>query len=196
MAKEKVRVSREAQEEEVELQLTPMIDVSFLILIFFMLMPFKTLEAKMVAFLPTDKGIQPIPQDPAEKFTIKVHIMPRDHKKRGWGPGGRTEVLMPTTVVYKVGDREAKDLAEVGRWILEQKNQAQAQGLTPDNIVGEIKAGHKIPHKFVVAILNKFNQARMEKVEFYGTKIPPQSVRASPYLPYPINNYVGEKAHR
>ena len=46
------RVIEEMQEEEIKLELTPMIDISFLILIFFMCLPFKTLDGKLAAFLP------------------------------------------------------------------------------------------------------------------------------------------------
>ena len=65
------RAIEEAMEEEIKLELTPMIDICFLIIIFFMCLPFKTLEGKLQAFLPTDKGINPIPLDPPNE--IKIH---------------------------------------------------------------------------------------------------------------------------
>ncbi len=72
------RVVEELSEDEAKLQLTPMIDVSFLILIFFMCLPFKTLEGKLQAFLPTDKGINPTPQEPPNEFKVSVHIVARN----------------------------------------------------------------------------------------------------------------------
>jgi hypothetical protein len=61
---------------------------------------------------------------------------------------------------------------------------------TPNaQITGEIKAGHKVPHKFIVAVLNKFAEAGMTKVDFFGTAIPPKELRKQPYLPYPLKNY-------
>ncbi len=50
--------TRDAVKKEVKLELTPMIDVTFLILIFFMCtLKFKTLDAKFVSYLPTDRGL-------------------------------------------------------------------------------------------------------------------------------------------
>ena len=189
------RAAREATEEEISLELTPMIDITFLILIFFMLMPFKTLEGKLLAFLPTDKGIQPIPQDPVDTFDIDVQIMPREHKDRKWGPLGAT-VKMPSKVTYKVKDRETEKIEEVGIWVKEMIDTARAQGIKDKDIKSEIRAGHKIPFKYVIAVLNQFNELRIKKVEFYGTNIPPKSIRDAGFLPYPKANWVGEEAHR
>ena len=48
---------KKAQIEEVEMELTPMIDVVFLLLIFFIVtMKFKVLEGKLVTELPKDEG--------------------------------------------------------------------------------------------------------------------------------------------
>ncbi|NJN14192.1 MAG: hypothetical protein HC813_00555 [Planctomycetes bacterium] len=179
------------QEEKVQLELTPMIDVSFLILIFFMCLPFKTLEGKLLAFLPTDKGIAPIPQEPPNEIMVSVHIMARAEEPRTWGPGGQITVKMPTKVVYKFGDRETEDLARVGAWIADAKRAAGAGGGSNSAVVkGEIKAGHKTPHKFVVAVLNKFTEAGLEKVDFYGTAIPTPELRKLKILPYPAKNYL------
>ena len=95
----------ELSEEEAKLELTPMIDVSFLILIFFMCLPFKTLEGKLQAFLPTDKGINPIPQDPPNEIKVSVHIVARNEVSRTWGPEtAQTTVQMPSRVKYKFGE--------------------------------------------------------------------------------------------
>ena len=194
------RRTREAAEEEIKLELTPMIDITFLILIFFMLMPFKTLEGKLLAFLPTDKGIQPIPQDPVDTFDIDVHIIPREHKPRNWGPklsdGTFTQVQMPSKVVYKVKDRETEKIEEVGKWVKEMIDIARAQGIKDKDIKSEIRAGHKIPFKYVIAVLNQFNEVKVTKVEFYGTQIPTKAIREAEFLPYPKANWVGEEAHR
>ena len=89
------QASKDILEEEVKLELTPMIDMAFLIIIFFMCLPFKTLEGKLSAFLPTDKGINPIPQEPPNEIKVSVHIVARKEKPRDWG--GKT-VQMPSEV--------------------------------------------------------------------------------------------------
>ena len=183
------RVIEEMQEEEIKLELTPMIDISFLILIFFMCLPFKTLDGKLAAFLPTDKGINPTPAEPPVEIKVSVHIMARSEVPALWGPNEvQDKVSKPTVFKYKFGDQETEDLKEVAEYI---KNAYRAaEGSENTNVLGEIKAGHKVPHKFVVAVLNKFAEAGMEKVDFYGTAIPPKELRQQPYLPYPKKNYV------
>jgi biopolymer transport protein ExbD len=178
----------ELSEEEAKLELTPMIDVSFLILIFFMCLPFKTLEGKLQAFLPTDKGINPIPQDPPNEIKVSVHIVARAEQPRSWGPeGNQSTEMMPTRVKYKFGDREEDDLGSVSTWI--RNAFKAAQGTENTKVVGEIKAGHKVPHKFIVAVLNKFAEAGLEKVDFFGTQIPGAELRKHKLLPYPKKNY-------
>jgi len=63
-----------------EMNLTPMIDVTFLLLIFFLLgTKFKEPEGKLNAYLPKDKGPPPknIPViDPVEELTIRVRMLP------------------------------------------------------------------------------------------------------------------------
>lgn len=182
------RVVEEMSENQQKLELTPMIDVSFLLIIFFICLPFKTLAGKLQAFLPTDKGINPTPQEPLPEIKVQVHILARKEEPRLWGPeGSKQQITMPTTIRYKVQDKETESLDTVLQWILETKRAAEA---TPGTkVLGEIKAGHKTPHMYIVAVLNKFAQAGMEKVDFYGTQIPPPELRRMELLPYPKKNY-------
>jgi biopolymer transport protein ExbD len=61
--------------EAFEINLTPMIDVVFQLIIFFMCaMKFKTLEKKIEAFLPKDRGLAKTPEKIEEKVQIKVII--------------------------------------------------------------------------------------------------------------------------
>jgi len=193
------KVVEEIMKDEGKLELTPLIDVAFLIIIFFMCLPFKTLDGKLQAFLPTDKGIQPIEQDPVEEFMISVHILARKEaypKDRSgkiilFGPKKHKQKIMrPTEFWYKCGQEEkTKDIDWVANWIQEAYN---AQKDKPDiKIKGEIKASHKVPHKFVVAILNQFASAGLDKVDFYGTAILTKELKDKPFLPYPKTNYVG-----
>jgi len=179
----------EAMDEEVKLELTPMIDISFLIIIFFMCLPFKTLEGKLAAFLPKDKGIESLPQDPPQNFPIKIHIVGRKETPRTWGPEeNQTQVMMPTEVKYKLGSGNVvtEDLDTVYKFIVDAKKTAADTAQEP---VGEIKANHKVPHKFIVAVLNKFAQAELEKVDFFGTQVPKGDKRRTAVLPYPKTRY-------
>ena len=180
--------SQQFMEEEVRMELTPLIDVAFLILIFFMCLPFKTLDGKLQAFLPTEKGLNPTPEKPPEPFWIKVHIVGRKEMPREWGPEGTLTVQMPTEVKYRFNQGETDSLAEVSAYIRKMKRDSQS---VPDaNVTGEIKAGHKVPHKFIIAVLNKFAENRVEKVDFYGTQLPKANQLKAKYLVYPKKSYV------
>jgi biopolymer transport protein ExbD len=66
-----------------KLQITPLIDIAFLVIIFFMLLPLKRLDGKLAAHLPTKDGITPIEAPPEQKIRIKVRehsIVLGDHR--------------------------------------------------------------------------------------------------------------------
>ena len=72
MARKRNKVLREIEKEEAELNLTPMIDVVFLLLIFFLCIDFKTLEAKLAAYLPKDLGVNTTDAEPIEKIDVRI----------------------------------------------------------------------------------------------------------------------------
>jgi len=63
---------REIVEEEMNMDMTPMIDVVFLLIIFFLCIEFKILEAKLPAYLPKDVGSHSTDVEPQEKLNIKI----------------------------------------------------------------------------------------------------------------------------
>jgi biopolymer transport protein ExbD len=63
------------REERAELDMTPMIDVTFLLLIFFMCtLRFKVLEGQLTAFLPADEGVNNSPAVPLEKVQVSLRL--------------------------------------------------------------------------------------------------------------------------
>ena len=68
-------------QEEAKADMTPMIDVVFLMIIFFICIEFKVLESKLDAFLPTDKGSQSTVVEPEEQLSIKIHVEAKGTKK-------------------------------------------------------------------------------------------------------------------
>ena len=61
-------------QEEVKPDMTPMIDVVFLMIIFFICIDFKVLESKLPAFLPKDKGSSTDIVAPKEQLSLKIHV--------------------------------------------------------------------------------------------------------------------------
>ena len=134
----------------------------------------------------TSKGIAPTDEEPPVEIKVQIHILARKEEERPWGPTDK-KVMMPTQVKYKYNERETESMEDVGRWIKEAMKEKERD--SEIKVVGEIKAAHKIPHMFVVAVLNKFKENKMEQVDFFGTAIPKEQLRQLPLLPYPIKNY-------
>ncbi len=70
------RTVKEQATEEIEMQMTPMIDVTFLLLIFFLCsIKFKLLDGKMQTYLPRDVGVNATPLDvELEKIDINLYV--------------------------------------------------------------------------------------------------------------------------
>lgn len=62
-------------QEEAKADMTPMIDCVFLLIIFFLCIDFKILEAKLPAYLPKDSGAQSTPTEPIEKLSLKIECL-------------------------------------------------------------------------------------------------------------------------
>ncbi len=71
---------RKKQKEENLMNMTPMIDVTFLIIIFFLCLEFKTLEGKLNTNLPKDIGVNTSIAIPIEKLDVYITC-----PKGGWG---------------------------------------------------------------------------------------------------------------
>ncbi|MEQ1633000.1 MAG: biopolymer transporter ExbD [Planctomycetota bacterium] len=75
----------DAAQEEMKPDMTPMIDCVFLMIIFFICIDFKVLEAKLPAYLPKDKGSQSTTVEPQEQLSLGVY---EDSKGTRIYPGG------------------------------------------------------------------------------------------------------------
>ena len=79
--------SRAIAMEKVKMDMTPMIDVVFLLIIFFMCtIKFKILEGKIPAYLPKDVGVNTSPIDELlDKIDIRItRVKPVDVKDKKW----------------------------------------------------------------------------------------------------------------
>ena len=78
-------MAKKADYEETKQDMTSMIDVVFLLIIFFILMPPKHMEKQLQAYLPQD-GSPPVPSNappppPEAKFTITLSAQPQGNEE-------------------------------------------------------------------------------------------------------------------
>ncbi|MFT4537600.1 MAG: biopolymer transport protein ExbD [Planctomycetota bacterium] len=113
---------KELSEEKVELEMTPMIDVTFLLLIFFMCtLKFKTLEGKLAAYLPKDVGVNQMDAEPIEKVEILMRVVEPGTKYKDLGDDklgpyngvGRFVYGNDRVVQYSVGIKKTTKLSEI-----------------------------------------------------------------------------------
>ena len=185
MSKGRVRKSTEVIKEEVKMELTPMIDVVFLILIFFMLtLKFKTLEGKLVSYLPTDQGLSnKTPDVPKEDAEIRLRIP-------------RTEWDKPDAlkrVVQFMRGNTSHSFGESHGVILGRDGRVSAMDLKPSNALEEVRnylktiretvpdakakinAWPQVAHVYVVKILNIMMEEGFTEITYSG--IPPDLVK-------------------
>lgn len=110
-------------QEEAKADMTPMIDVVFLMIIFFICIDFKVLESKLPAYLPKDKGSQTFKVEPQEQLSIKIYVevagspeYPNGASRGSINPNtGRPYrfVLKGHKVRWEVGPKPLSNLADV-----------------------------------------------------------------------------------
>jgi biopolymer transport protein ExbD len=105
--------------EEAKLDMTPMIDVVFQLIIFFMCnIKYKTLEGRLDAYLPKDVGVNQSAAEPIEKIEITLKVQTegerRDPKNSSlpWSGKGRFEYV-GRQITYQIGPRKTADVDEV-----------------------------------------------------------------------------------
>jgi biopolymer transport protein ExbD len=101
-------------QEEVKPDMTPMIDVVFLMIIFFICIDFKVLESKLPAYLPKDKGSMSTVVEPQEQLSVRIYVDNAgtpDYSKSGGAAGA----LNPNTGrAYRFALKDHRIKWEVG----------------------------------------------------------------------------------
>ena len=83
------RARRKMEMDEVELELTPMIDIVFNLLIFFMLQKFQTTEGIIQAYLPKNRGMgSGTPSLDLNEVRIKCLYRDKSNRKVNADEGG------------------------------------------------------------------------------------------------------------
>ncbi|MCB9879706.1 MAG: biopolymer transporter ExbD [Planctomycetes bacterium] len=110
-------------DDDVKSDMTPMIDVVFLMIVFFVCIEFKTLESRLDAWLPSDRGSRDVVVQPVEQLAVRVHVLAPGTRRYLGGDGAIDEhtgraprfVLEGHRVRYEVGPTMCDDLAACRR---------------------------------------------------------------------------------
>ena len=153
------KTGAEGNADDVKLQITSMIDVTFLLLIFFMLLPFRTLERKVAAFLPKDWGLAKTKIKLEEKPKITVELKRKKTEK----------ITRVKLLDQEIGSGNS------GFTILDQRIKQIAK--SNEELPGEINAWAWVPHADVVRVIDAFMKANVTDLTFVGA--PPPGKRQS-----------------
>ncbi len=160
--------------EEILMDLTPMIDVTFLLLIFFMLtIKFKILEGKLQSLLPLDKGLA---STPAKIETEDVEIVMKVTEETKNRPSSQRQVRYfrnasntPFGVSKPAWDDETKGfVSEPADTMLKIKaHLVDVRKSSPDS-KAKINAWPEVPTDRVVNVLNMMIEAGYTDISYSG----------------------------
>ncbi len=163
-------VPRLAKEEQ-KLEMTPMIDVTFLLLIFFLVATtFTQVEGKLYAFLPKDVGLACTFQSPpVERVEVVVRVrsagrrMQLDGREPWTGPSASSPRFrfVDRVVEYQVGPRRMRDLREL------EARLASLHSADPERPL-RIDARPGAVYSDVVAALDAAVHAEFDEISFVG----------------------------
>lgn len=142
---------RKGSESEVEISMTPMIDVTFQLLVFFIVtLQFRKLERELDSFLPTDRGNRPLSARTPEELEVDVSLRRR---------GGEVVVLWSGARV------EAADVAEACS-IVERRLTA-FKSRFPE-AAARLDVGEGVLHADAVRVLDLLHRADFGTIRLAG----------------------------
>jgi biopolymer transport protein ExbD len=169
---------KEISNEKCEMEMTPMIDVTFLLLIFFVCtIKFKTLEGKLAAYLPKDVGVNSSDAEPKEKIDIVLKVknagepvefdaMEKGRKVPWTSPKQGEFTLLGHEVEYNVNRDTFKD-DEAGIAAMSARLK-QMLIVDPERAV-TIKAMQGVVYKDIIPVLDTCIDVGFTDVTFAGS---------------------------
>ncbi len=165
----------EKDENEAKPDLNPMIDVVFQLLIFFLItMKFKTLDMKIEAFLPKDKGLAQTIQEPDEKPKLEA-VLKRKKGENGTRVKVANQTLGKTTTDPATMNRVWDNLTLKAKETLDRH---LANGGAPEDVSGVVNASSLVPTGVVIRAVDAFMAAGINNVTFEGTPPPDSTLEA------------------
>ena len=181
---------REAVEAEVKTDMTPMIDCVFLLIIFFLCIDFKILEAKLPAYLPKDVGSHSTDVEPQEKLHVLIdckswgdEILRRKATKeeieKGKSPSYR---LDGHDINWKVGPTTIRSLEELATTLEKVARDPTKRQKDPETgeskLMGVVlEPGPDTTYGDVAQTLDAVTQAGFDDVSFGGAVGKPRAKR-------------------
>ncbi|MEZ5989636.1 MAG: biopolymer transporter ExbD [Planctomycetota bacterium] len=164
----KERKKKRGELADTEMDMTPMIDVTFLLLIFFLCLEFKTLEGKLAANLPKDVGVNTSAAEPMEKLDLRIENTAWGEEK--WDIHHTRFNLVGHTCKYWIGplpftDKEAfhNKLKEEAR-VLQYNKDTQKKEPRPITI----KTGIGVTYGDVTWVIDIAKYAGFDTITFGG----------------------------
>jgi hypothetical protein len=175
--------------DDTELNMTPMIDIVFQLIIFFLLsLKFKTVDRRIDSMLPKDRGLAATPTFPEDFLKIKIKVFRRDMADPAKAytmikvDNEAKQYILPKGWKGRIKE-EALDMARVEQYdaviakvrsVVARK--IKAHGGEIGEVKGEIVApppkGGAVPHGDVIQMLNIFLGVGMNDVVFEGQATP------------------------
>jgi hypothetical protein len=177
MAGESKKIREEMQDEEPDLSMTPMIDIIFQLLIFFMLAcRFKTEEGQMHAFLPKNRGMGTAgtPAITLQEVRIKLLWCRLDSRRETTDPvNGVTYLKVKDRyfpfVTNKMGER-VPDYNQLYHYIVEaSRNFTPTRSYSSLPVI--IDARPLVPFKHIIYSMNECVRAKITDITFAAPEI-------------------------
>lgn len=174
--------------QQVEMSLTPMIDVTFLLLIFFMVTAkFKLSEGSIQAFLPKDRGLGTSSPDAVTETRVKLLWYDVASDSPTQGKHGRCVLKVGQLRFENIGyegdvcwepgcgqNHGSPNYEALREFLATAKLEYEAQNLKRGNkgIPVIIDARIQVPFKYVVRALNSCLEAGVQDVTFAAAESP------------------------
>ena len=161
-----------AADDECKLEMTSMIDVVFLLLIFFLCtLKFKTLEGKLAAYLPKDVGVNTSEAEEIEKVEIVIKVIAKGRKldaygTRDWDPvkdsGKRFSFGSDRRLSYAIGPRKLTNVIDLEKRLSQIHTADDERPATIDSRAGTV-------YEDVVEVLDATLNAGFTQITFVGS---------------------------
>ncbi len=147
------RKKRSEDEDRPDLNLTPMMDVIFNLLIFFLCSPFRVAEGQLDAFLPKDIGPNQKQIDPSQLTSIKIKVKHR--------PGLAPQIIVGRSVIPERSDQlRTPDFNTLAARIESLKSSGGKE------VPVEIEAEPMVKYEYIVLTLNACTKAKAKDIRF------------------------------